>query len=412
MGELDAVIVGGGVAGLSCALRMIEQGRKVLVLEASDDVGGRVRSDTVDGFVLDRGFQVLLTAYPSCRRLLRYDELGLGSFDPGALVRIGTRDWTVGDPIRKPEELFATLRAPVGSVSDKIRMMMLRRALASGAPSDAWTSVNESTWKFLQSRGFSSRMIEQFFRPFLSGIFLENQLATSARMFRFVFHCFSNGLAALPAGGMQQIPRQMATRIGMTNIRLNTRVTDIHTGAVRMADGSEVRARHVVLATEQEQTRVWISGFPVRGWTGGTTYYFAAGQSPFAGNKKLWLNGSGHGQVNHIAVPSDIAPGYAPVGKALISVNTVGDAAMPLPVEAIRGELTNYFGEDVRRWEHLRCYPIEHALPAFATQDADALSASYHLPPGIQVCGDARSAGSLDTAMQSGIAAAERCLAA
>jgi len=412
MGDLDAVVVGGGVAGLSCALRLIEKGRRVLVLEASDDVGGRVRSDPVDGFMLDRGFQVLLTAYPTCRALVDFDRLGLGTFDPGALVRVGEKDWIVGDPCRKPEELFATLRAPVGSVDDKVRMFLLRRALAAGTPADAWTSGHESTWQFLKSRGFSTRMMERFFRPFLSGIFLENQLATSARMFRFVFHCFSNGLAALPAGGMQQIPRQMAERIGKASIRLGTRVLHIGPGFVQTSDGCEIRARAVVIATDHDQLRQWVPGCFMRGWNNGTTYYFAAERSPFTGQRKLWLNGSGHGKINHIAVPSDIAPGYAPAGQALISVNTVGDAVMPLPLETIRGELIHYFGESVRRWTHLRSYPVEHALPSYGIRDADALMAPMSLPAGIHVCGDATAAGSLETAMQSGVAAAERCLAA
>jgi len=412
MGDPDVVVVGAGVAGLSCALHLVEKGRTVLVLEASDEVGGRVRSDRVDGFVLDRGFQVLLTAYPTCRQLIDYDALRLGAFDPGALVRIGEKDWTVGDPFRKPDDLFATLRAPVGSLADKIRMLMLRRALASGAPPDAWTSENDSTWQFLKSRGFSSRMMERFFRPFLSGIFLETPLTTSAQMFRFVFHCFSNGLAALPAGGMQQIPRQLAGRIGAASIRLNTRVTQIARGGVKIADGAEISARSVIVATDHDQLRRWVPAMPARGWNSGTTYYFAAEASPFPGKKKLWLNGSGHGKINHIAVPSDIAPGYAPAGMTLISVNTVGDAAMPLPLEAILGELTNYFGQTVRRWRHLRTYPIEHALPSFDPRDADALKPERPLPPGIHLCGDALTAGSLETAMRSGVIAAERCLAA
>lgn len=409
MKPLDVVVIGAGVAGLACALTLKRAGKSVLVLEASDGVGGRVRSDHVDGFVLDRGFQVLLTAYPTCRELLDFRSLRLGLFDPGALVRTGNREVTFSDPFRAPGEAWATLTAPVASLMDKVRIARLRREVLRSDLEAAWQRPNLTTLEFLRQYGFSEKVITCFFRPFFSGIFLESSLQTSARMFAFVFRCFSAGTAALPAGGMQQIPRQLAAALGLEAIQLKARVRSVQPGSVRLEDGTAFAARQIVLAVDGDQTRAWFPALAERRWHGGTCTYFDAPVSPLGGRRKLWINATSRGTINHVAVPSDIADGYAPAGRALVSVNTVGDAASPTPPERITEELADYFGASVRSWRVLRTVPVVHSLPAFDPADAERLSRPAVLPEGIHLCGDVRAAGSLETAVASGVQAARAC---
>ena len=191
----DAVIVGAGLAGLACGCELAQRGLSCVLLEASDGVGGRARTDQVDGFLLDRGFQVLLTDYPEAKRLLDYPALQLQSFEPGALVRINGKFHRVSDPWRRPSEAMSTLMAPIGSVSDKLDLGKLRAKLSGDSQEDPQAG-QISTMQYLRDFGFSSAMIDSFFRPFLGGIFLERELLTSSRMFEFVFRMFSSGEAS------------------------------------------------------------------------------------------------------------------------------------------------------------------------------------------------------------------------
>ncbi|MDX1675707.1 MAG: FAD-dependent oxidoreductase, partial [Longimicrobiales bacterium] len=226
MGQRDVVVVGGGLAGLAAAVGLQAGGLDVQLLEASDRVGGRVRTDGVDGFLLDRGFQVLLTAYPEAGRVLDLEALELRPFHPGARIRVGDAFTRIGDPFRRPADLWPTLRSPVGTLADKLRVARLRarsvlqtpgfatrpayRRLAGDAAGPAGDGSGSTTMERLEQEGLSDGMIERFFRPFLGGVFLESELVTSSAFFDFVMAMFSAGSAALPAGGMEAIPRQLA----------------------------------------------------------------------------------------------------------------------------------------------------------------------------------------------------------
>ncbi len=196
--EARVVIVGAGMAGLCCALRLQEKGIPCVVLEASDAPGGRIRTDKVDGFLLDRGFQVLLTAYPEARRLLNYKTLGLGTFAPGALVRMNGKFHRISDPFRQPWTIPATLLAPLGSLKDKLRIARLRRHVLSGSTDEIFQRPETSALDALLNFGFSDRMIGSFFRPFFGGIFLETDLATSSRMLESSFGCSARGKRRSP----------------------------------------------------------------------------------------------------------------------------------------------------------------------------------------------------------------------
>ncbi|MEY3618842.1 MAG: hypothetical protein RL726_1540, partial [Actinomycetota bacterium] len=230
----DVVVVGAGLAGLSAARLLRERGHDVTVLEASDGIGGRVRTDRVDGFLLDRGFQVLLTAYPEMKRQFDVDALDLRAFDPGALVWMNGRGHTVSDPFRKPSTLLATATAPVGTPLDKGRIAVLRARVRRGDGSQLLRGDDITTAEMLRGAGFSERMVRRFFTPLVGGIQLDPNLDASRRMFDVVFRMLSQGDAAVPAHGMGVIPAQLASRIDAGSIHLSTPVTAIHSDGVEV----------------------------------------------------------------------------------------------------------------------------------------------------------------------------------
>ena len=243
--DCDAVVIGAGLAGLSCARRLAAGGLDVRVLEASDGVGGRVRTDDVNGFQLDRGFQVLLTAYPEVQEVLDYVTLDLRAFYAGSLIRSSGAFHRLADPWRHPWDALRGLFGPVGGLWDKLSVAGLRRRVLSRELHELFAGSEESSITFLRTFGFSDAMIERFFRPFLAGVFLESELQTSSRMLQFVFAMFAAGDAALPAAGMEAIPRQLAARLSADRIRLKAEATRIDGTAVWLASGERLQARAI-----------------------------------------------------------------------------------------------------------------------------------------------------------------------
>jgi phytoene dehydrogenase-like protein len=400
------VIIGGGIAGLCCALGLQERNIPCVILEASDAPGGRVRTDRVDGFLLDRGFQVLLTAYPEVRRLLDLKALRPRGFAPGALVRIGGKFHRVSDPFRQPWELPATLLAPIGSLADKLAIGRFRRHVRQGTVEGIWTRPETSALEALRGFGFSQRILDSFFRPFFGGIFLETELATSSRMLEFVFRMFSEGTAALPADGMGAIPEQLAGRLPPGTLRTGARVELIGEGRVVLVRGERVPAAAVVIATEASEAARLLPDLHPPGSHDTACLYYAAPKPPVA-KALLVLNGEGSGPVDNLCVPSAVSPSYAPAGQALVSATVVGAAdadEKSLEIE-VRRHLTSWFGIAVADWRHLRTYRIPLALPARKSLEPAALPVRRR--PGLYLCGDHRETPSLQGAMASGRRAAE-----
>ncbi|MGD2216883.1 MAG: NAD(P)/FAD-dependent oxidoreductase [Gemmatimonadales bacterium] len=405
-GNADVIVVGAGLAGLSCAVRLEREGYSVLVLEASPTVGGRVRSDRLEGFTLDRGFQVLLTAYPEARRTLDFEALDLRTFLPGALVRVGGAFHRVSDPRRRPADLAATLRAPVGSLADKIRVGRLRARVERGTLEQLFERPATTTVEALRSEGFSHVMIQRFLRPFFSGIFLERDLKTSSRMFEFVFRMFAAGDAALPARGMGAISEQLAGCLGEGTLRTGTRVAALDGAGVVLSNGERLAAPTVVVATDGVAAANLVPGLVEPLHRSVTCLYFAAEQPPID-DPVLVLDGEDEGPVNNLCVPSQVASTYAPPGASLISATVIGNPASgdeQLETD-VRRQLTRWFGAQVNGWRHLRTYRIRHALPAQppASRRAD----SARLGPGLYVCGDYREMASIEGSLISGKRAAE-----
>jgi len=406
----DVLIVGGGLAGLACAVRLHQAGARPVIFESSDGIGGRVRTDQVDGFLLDRGFQVFLDAYPEAGNLLDQKSLDLRKFKAGALIYQNSGMKRVMDVFREPRHLIASALAPIGSMADKLRVASLKWHLMHQSNEEIAGHDDMTTEAYLKRAGFSPRMVDGFFRSFYGGIFLERELQTSSRMFEFTFKMFSQGSATLPARGMGEIPRQLASRLPPGSIHLGARVTEIQPESIVIDSGEQFDGDAVVVATDASTAARW---FPDKGttkpvWRSVTCLYFAAPHSPL-GEAIIALNGTGSGLVNNVCVPSDLAPDYAPPGQSLISVSILG-IADPAGLESqILAELEAWFGSVVREWRHLRTYRIERALPTQAP-GSGFTGPGFREEAGIYFCGDHLWSASIEGAIISGLRTADAIL--
>lgn len=407
----EVIVVGGGLAGLCCALRLHEAAVPVQLLEAGSRVGGRIQTDLIEGFRLDRGFQVLLTAYPEARRMLDYATLDLHPLEPGAWIYFRGGLHRLDDPWRHPLTALGALLSPVAPLSDKLRVSRLRSRVMAGPVEALLERPETSTLDALRSDGFSDVMIERFFRPFLGGVFLEGDLRTSSRMFEFIFRMFATGEATLPAAGMGAIPAQLAGRLPADSLQTRARVTAVQRGSVQLAQGDQVSARAVVVATDATAAAHLLGTGPAPSFRSTTCLYFAA-EDPPIDEPKIILDGEEGGPVNHVSVPSVVAPSYAPPGAALISANLLGepgDSDDTLEDE-VRSQLRRWFGREVNGWRHLRTYRIHQALPELGPHGLSDGSRSPRLRPGLYLCGDYCETPSIQGAMLSGRRAAEAVL--
>ena len=395
--QCDVVIVGAGLAGLSAAREIQRHGLSVIVLESSDAVGGRVRTDIVDGFQLDRGFQVMLTAYPELQSQVDMRALDLRPFDPGALVWRNGKGHAVSDPFRKPQTLATTAFAPIGSVFDKARIVVLRARVMRRKPAALLGGQDVSTDVALRAFGFSTKIINRFFRPLFGGIQLDPHLATSRRMFDVIFKSLSEGQSVLPSRGMHALPLQMASRLSEGTVHLNTRVSKVDGSKVTLASGESITARAVVVATDGP-TASSLLGIPIVESRKVGCVYFSA-DTPPTKEKYVVLDGTGNGPVLNVAVISNVAPSYAPADKHLIVAALPGVTDGDLEAMS-REQLRSWWGPQVNDWKHLRTYVINHGGPV--QKPPFSPKQRVDLGNGLFVCGDHRDTGSIQGAMFSG----------
>ena len=420
--EERVVIVGAGVAGMACAIELKERGIPFTLVEAAPVPGGRVRTDEVDGFLLDHGFQILLTSYPEVQRLLDLKQLNLRPFYAGALVRFSGEFHRLADPLRHPIDALLSLKSehPIGSVYDKLLIGVLRLQSLLGTVDELYlrpdVSISERLSKdVFFGMAFSKEMIDRFLRPLLGGIFFDTKLRTTARELDFVFRMLALGENCLPQKGIRAVPDYMASLLPQGSLRLGAAVAAVSSdgSSVKLASGESLKASAVVVATDGPSARALLL-------TAGITlsaereskktmclYYAIDGEAPLT-EAVLYLNGDGvedaegTTRVNNMCFPSTVCPSYAPAGKSLASVSLVGIPPMPdQEVSAeVKRQLTSWFGPSVQDWKLLKTFRIPYCQPN--QEPPTEREQSVEVKPFVFVTGDHRESASLEGAMRAG----------
>ncbi|MFD7701734.1 NAD(P)/FAD-dependent oxidoreductase [Streptomyces caelestis] len=404
-GAPDAVVVGAGLAGLACALDLCRAGLRVALLEASDGVGGRMRTDRQDGFLLDRGFQVFNTSYPQVKRRLDLRSLRLRPFTPGIIAHTPTGPLRLADPTRSPGAARRLLPGRILTARDLAALAALTARDAMLPAGLLKRRADRSTSEALSRAFLSDAVIAHVLRPFLSGVFLEDRLETSARFFHLVWRSMVRGSLCLPAAGIGAVPARLADGLPDGVLRLATPVAGITDEGVLLGDGTEVPAPTVVVATDATTAGRLLPGLPVPDGRTVTTYYHAAAGTPLA-EPTLMVDGTG--AVLNTCVLSEVAPAYAPPGTALVSTSVLG-TDRPGAADGVRRRLADLYGADTSGWSQVAVRTVEGALPAMPPPWP--LSRTTRFGPGRYVCGDHRATGSVQGALASGTRAAQEVLA-
>ena len=399
------------MAGLACARRLHEAGLKFVIYEASDGIGGRVRTDDFDGFLLDRGFQVFLPAYPTAKRILDYENLALRPFYRGAMVCWAGKVHRIADPLHHPADAFRHFSDAVVPWKDKWLTLLLRKNLL-GMRELPREKPEVSTIEFLRDWGFSEIFINHFLRPFFGGVFMDRELAASSRMFEFTFAMCDKGGTAVPALGMQAIPDQLAKPLPADSIQCHRRAIAVSPGEITLDGGMIVQAKHIIIATgEEEAARLIPDAFPSGPpkMLATTCLYFSTDQ-PMPPDRILYLDGDLHGPVNHACVLSNVAPERAPAGQHLISTSVLGAPSSGELVDVVREQMRGWFGNGVDHWTHLRTYQVRNAQSLSRQLRVGSASLSAHITDGIYRCGDYCEDVSLNGMIISGRKAANACI--
>jgi phytoene dehydrogenase-like protein len=406
-------IIGAGLAGLACARVLAKSGLRFRVYEASNQVGGRVRSDKVDGFTLDRGFQMFLPAYPEARRVLDYEGLKLRPFYRGLDIFYKGAFHRLPDPVAHPLETIKHLRDDFVSWHDRWFTLLLRKEVFSTRELERRVPDIE-TEDFLRSFGFTDTFIDRFFRPFFGGVFLEKDLRTSVRMFLFLFSMFDKGGSAIPSHGMQAIPDQLAVALPPGTLRLGVPVAAVRPGELTLETGEVVHADHIIMATSEEVAFRLLPQMGHEQLLPGrctTCLYFTTDQ-PLTQSPVLYVDGDGRGPVNHACVISKVSPDYAPPGQHLISANIIGSPSSNELEAVVRDQMARWFGPGALEWHHLRTYQIRNAQSESRQLRLGDGPLSAVIAPGLYRCGDYCENVSIDGALLSGRRAAEAVLGA
>lgn len=405
----EVVIIGAGVSGLSCARALHRNHISFTILERSARPGGRIKTDQIDGFQLDHGFQVLQTGYPGIGDYLRLDDLRLSPFPAGVRIRYAGGFHVLADPRLHLKHAASTIVSPIGTFRDRIRVLTLAREVSARSMQEIFSEPEETASEFLRSRGFSADFISRFFTPFLAGACLDQSLQVSCRVLKYVMRLFTTGAATLPAEGMEAIVSQLVSGLPEGSIQYEREVTRVEPGSVTLAGGEIIEADKIVLAIAERELGTLLAAAGPRPSVGEACLYFSADWRPPFREPFLMLNGDNRGPVNNIAFPSQVSRGYAPPGKTLIAIVVLGDQFIGRDdlEDLVRLQCTEWFGSAVSQWQHLKTYRIHHALPLQNPPTASPYQAVQPRQSGIVVCGEHHSLPGLQWAMMSGATAAE-----
>ena len=409
--DLKIYIIGAGVSGLIAAKVLENSGYAPVVLEATDRAGGRVKTDLIDGFQLDHGFQVLLSSYPAAQKYLDFKALELQELRSGAVIFKNGKQQVIGDPLRDISVLFPTLFSGVGNLLDKIKILQLSLRLQKKSIDAIFSSQEISTKEYLQEFGFSSQMIAQFFSPFFTGIFLENKLTTSSRMFEFVFKMFGEGLAVIPKGGMEEISKQLVAKLSNTTFQFNTKVRSVSDEEIILNTGEKLASTVTIIATDASKL---VRNSPPKNliWKSCQTLYFTANKRVIE-KRMIGLVSKEDSLINNIFYHTSVAT-YSNNTQELLSVTVVKQHQLS-EKELVTKILMQLKEEcQIDDLTFLAIYHIKNALPDLKDVKYEVLPSETQLSSGIFLAGDLQLNGSLNAAMISGEKAALRvidCLA-
>lgn len=396
--HVDVIVVGAGLAGLNAALQLQRDGKQVLVVEAADAVGGRMRTDEVDGLLLDRGFQILNPAYPELQALGVLEELDLRRFDAGIMVALESGIERLGDPFRRPQWLLSTVASHIGDVKAKAKLLAALAHIwiggSLGQPAPRAGSVEQA----LSADGVDDVTYQRVLRPFLTGVFLDDPANVAAGYGDFVLRSFVQGTPSLPSRGMGALPRAMEMRLQPGTVRLHTAVHAVRKGGVDTEHG-HVSAQHVVVAVDPRQARTWFPQLQVPETRACTTWYHVTEDAPTS-DRAILVDGLARGPVVNSVAISKVAPSYASRGRTLMSSTTLGTEQSADREAHVRRHLELMWGVSTSSWQLVRADVVEHALPALGI--TDPLFRPIEAGDGVWLAGDHRDTPSQQGALVSG----------
>ncbi|MGO4918794.1 NAD(P)/FAD-dependent oxidoreductase [Maribacter spongiicola] len=396
-------IIGAGISGLVAAIVLEQNGFSPVLIEATDRVGGRVKTDIVNGYQLDHGFQVLLTAYPAAQKYLDYNALELQNFLPGASIFKNGKQEIIGDPLRNASLLLSTLFANVGTITDKLKILKLNTKLKKKSIADIFSDKAQTAFSYLSDLGFSSEIINDFFKPFFSGIFLENKLDTSSRMFEFVYKMFGEGNAALPKGGIEEIPKQLLKQLKRTTIKYKTPVSSISENNIVLADGQELESDYIIIATEASNLIQNLKNQAIE-WQSCDTLYFET-ENRTIKKPLIGLVPDQNSLINNIFYHTSLKTALN-AGKELLSVTVVDNQGLTgiKLISQVQKELKELCG--ITATTFIKHYRIPKSLPKLNELHYEISPSETRLTETIYLAGDIQLNGSLNAAMIAGEKAA------
>ena len=406
--DFKIYIVGAGVSGLVAAQVLENKGYHPIILEASNRAGGRVKTDIKKGFQLDHGFQVLLSSYPAAQKYLDFKALKLQKLKPGAVIFKNGKKQVIGDPLRDISTLFSTLFSGIGTLTDKFKIFQLNLKLKNKSIEAIFSSDEISTKAYLQEFGFSSQIITQFFTPFFTGIFLENELTTSSRMFEFVFKMFGEGLAVLPKGGMEEISKQLVSNLKNTTFQYNTQVTSVSDKEIILHTEDKLVSTATIIAADASKL---VKNAPSKNltWKSCQTLYFTANKRVIE-KPMIGLVSKEDSLINNIFYHTSVAT-HSNNNEELLSVTVVKEHQ--LSEEQLIATVTKQLQEEcaIDYLTFLAVYHIKKALPDLKDIKYEVSPSETQLSSGIFLAGDVQLNGSLNAAMIAGENAALQVIA-
>ncbi|MBT8204358.1 MAG: FAD-dependent oxidoreductase [Eudoraea sp.] len=398
--EYKIHIIGAGVSGLVAAQVLEKHGYHPVVLEATDRPGGRVKTDEVQGHLLDHGFQVLLTAYPLAKKYLNYPKLKLKYFKPGAVLFKEGEQLLLGDPLRDLSFLIPTLFNKVGNFQDKLNILKLNRELKKKSLEAIFESPEQSTMAYLKTHGFSENVIQNFFQPFFAGIFLEPDLETSSRMFEFVYKMFGEGHAAIPKEGIEAIPRQLQAQLKHTHFKFSTPVKKVEEGKITLTNEAEIQSHLTIVATEASGIIPNLRNQDTE-WQSCDTLYFETDEKQIKGSL-IGLVTEPEALINNIVYSTADDQKSAVLSVTVVKKHELSGESL---VEKVKEELETHCGIKANRF--LKQYSITRALPKLQSLKYSLSPSETKLNSTIFLAGDVLLNGSLNAAMLAGEQAAK-----